>query len=133
MAKAPHREQCRRSTPVKESSRSPKGGLQYTTQRVAWGLSRTRRKRSRLAKGAAGPSKRSCPCSWAQGVEQLSPEQLAQDAHGKEVVDRGGDPALAVERQTAPGDDAMDMGVKAQLASPGVQNGGDAELGAEAL
>src|SRR6188472_1514186 len=68
-----------------------------------------------------------------EGVEELSAEQLSERAHGKEVVHRGGDPALRVERQAASGDDAVDVGVEAQVARPGVQDRGDAELGAEAL
>jgi len=58
-------------------------------------------------------------------------EQLGEDAHGEEVVSRGGDPSLGVERQAASGDDAMDVGVEAQVARPGVKDGGDAEVGAE--
>jgi hypothetical protein len=69
----------------------------------------------------------------AQGSEHLAAEQGAEDAHRKEKVGRGGDPALAVARQAASGDDAVDVGVKAQVAPPGVQDAGDAEVGAEPL
>lgn len=69
----------------------------------------------------------------SEGIEELSAEELTEGADGKEVVDGGGDPAQRIEGQAAAGDDAMDMGVKAQVACPGVQDAGDAEVGAEAL
>jgi len=40
-------------------------------------------------------------------------------------------PAIGDEVEAAAGDDAVDVGVKAQVASPGVQNEGEAERGAE--
>ena len=67
----------------------------------------------------------------AQAVEELSAQQLAQGAHGKQEVRGRGDPALTIERQATTGDDAVDMRVEAKLACPGVQHAGDPDMGAE--
>lgn len=68
-----------------------------------------------------------------QGCQELAAEQLAQHFHGQEILASAGDPTLAVERQTAAGDDTVQMRMKAQLLSPGVQDRRDADLRAQAM
>jgi len=63
--------------------------------------------------------------SVPQGVEELSAKELSEGAHGKEVVAGDGDPALGLRGQTPSGDDAVDMRVKAQIASPCVEDRGE--------
>jgi hypothetical protein len=69
----------------------------------------------------------------AQGREHLATNERAEDADRKQVLGTAMAPALCVGRQAACGHDAVHVRVKAQLARPGVQHGGDAELGAEAF
>ena len=64
------------------------------------------------------------------GEEQAS-EEARQHLYRQEEALPTVDPTLAVERKAAAGRHAMDMGVMLQGLAPGVQDGGDAKLGAE--
>ena len=88
-----------------------------------------------IGEGGGGPVEVEPPfaVSEAHCIEELSAEELPEGVDRKEVVAGGGDPALGIRGQTSSGDDAVDVGVKAQVASPGVKDGGDTEVGAEAL
>jgi len=88
-----------------------------------------------IGEGGGGPVEVEPPfaVSEAHCIEELSAEELPQGVDRKEVVAGGGDPALGIRGQTTAGDDAVDVGVKAQVSSPGVKDGGDTEVGAEAL
>lgn len=75
--------------------------------------------------GASSPKKRS-------GEEQ-SAEQARHRLHRQEEARFANDPALAVERDAAAGDDTMDMGMMGERLAPGVENREQTDLGAEAL
>src|SRR5450432_1257120 len=72
---------------------------------------------------------------FLEGGEELAAKEGPEDAHGKEEIWLGGDPAASVERQPTTGDEAMGVRVKLELPSPGVQDGRDPrlDLGAEPL
>lgn len=86
-----------------------------------------------VSEGSGGPieTELSVAVSTEESIEQLSPKERSERTDGKEVMERSGDPSLHVDGQAASGDDAVEMRVKAQVASPGVEHGGDTELGAE--
>ena len=71
--------------------------------------------------------------SGFQAVEEQTAEGLRQGADGEQEVGFAGDPSLAVEGDAAAGDETMDMRVMGQRLSPGVQDGDEADLGAEAF
>ena len=68
-----------------------------------------------------------------QAVEEQPAEGLRQGADGEQEVGFAGDPSLPVEGDAAAGNEAMDMGVVGQRLSPGVQDGDQADPGAQAL
>lgn len=85
-------------------------------------------------------------CGWTSEVECAPAMELAED--GEELVAEdgaqdgnrheehrmaGGDPALMISRQSAAGNDAVDMVMGQQVGSPCVQDGEEADLCAEAL
>ena len=61
------------------------------------------------------------------GIEKLAAKERAEHAHGKQELGLR-DPALTVERQSAGGDDRVDVGMKAQVSRPGVKHHGEAEV-----
>jgi hypothetical protein len=69
----------------------------------------------------------------SEAVEKLAAEQVGQHANGEQVLLAAGDPAVAMRREATAGDDAVDVWMKPQIASPGVKHGRHAELGTEAL
>jgi hypothetical protein len=76
-----------------------------------------------------------------KGFEQCLAEQVTEA--GTEDLDReeeelaiflgttAGDPVLAVGRQSSAWDDAVQVGVMGELLAPGVEDGKEAELGAQ--
>ena len=70
-----------------------------------------------------------------EGILQLSQEQPTKKAckhpHRQEEAGPAGDPACAVERGSAAGNDTMDVRMVLQGLAPGVENHGGAELGAK--
>lgn len=64
--------------------------------------------------------------------QELAAEDLGEDAHGQEEVRPGGDPARVAGIQTPAGDNAVQMRVEEQELGPGVQDGGEADLGTQA-
>ena len=60
--------------------------------------------------------------------EEFAAEERAEDMDGEEKVGRRRNPARAVERESAAGDDAVDVRMKQERAGPGVQDRGDREL-----
>lgn len=68
-----------------------------------------------------------------QGVEEQPAEEARQRPYGQEEVWLAGDPALAVEGDAAAGDKAVNVGMMGECLSPSVQNGDQADLGAEAF
>jgi hypothetical protein len=69
-----------------------------------------------------------------QGFEPLKEEpaeQARQHAHGEEETGLAGDPAGAVRRQAAAGNDDVDVRVMGERRTPGVQHGGEADARAE--
>jgi hypothetical protein len=71
--------------------------------------------------------------STSEGIEKLAAKELRQDFDGEQVFAPGRDPAVALLRQTAAGDDAMKVGMEGQLSRPGMKHGGDAQLAAQSL
>ena len=68
-----------------------------------------------------------------QLFEQQVPEPPREHFVGQQVAGTAGDPARAVEGDAAAGDDTVDMGMMGHCRAPGVENGGDAEFGAQAF
>ena len=66
-------------------------------------------------------------------VEELAAEKARERLDGEEVVLARAHPAIGVDVQTAAGDDGVDVGMEPEIAGPGVEHQGEAELGAEAL
>ena len=64
-------------------------------------------------------------------VEKLPAEQCRHDRYGKEETLPAGYPTVSVRGQTAPGDNAVDMGMIHEVLPPGVQNADDAYFSAE--
>ncbi len=71
--------------------------------------------------------------SGFQAVEEQTAEGLRQDPDGEQEVGFANDPSLAVEGDAAAGDETMDMRVMGQRLSPAVQDGDEADFGAETL
>src|SRR5450759_2241692 len=66
-------------------------------------------------------------------VQEDSAKEAREHAHGQEEVLFAGDPALAISRQAAGGDDAVKMGMVEQVLSPGVQDGEEADCRVQML
>jgi hypothetical protein len=64
-----------------------------------------------------------------EAVHEFASEQRAEDVDRQQEIRRRADPGLAVGREPTAGDDAVGVGMKMQVARPGVQDGGDAKLG----
>ena len=73
----------------------------------------------------------------AEGLlEQLKKEpaeQAGEDADGEEEAGAAADPAVAVGSNPPTGNDAVQVGVQLQGLPPGMQDGEEADLGAEVL
>jgi hypothetical protein len=67
----------------------------------------------------------------ADGSEKLAAKEGACDLDGEEIIRRCREPALPIRGEPAPGDDTVQMGMYMEFASPGVQDGGDAELSSQ--
>jgi hypothetical protein len=65
--------------------------------------------------------------------EKQAAEETRQNAHGEEEAGLAGDPAPAVRRQAAAGNDDVDMWMMGERRAPGVQHGGEADARAEML
>ena len=65
--------------------------------------------------------------------EEQPPEQAGEHAHGEEESRPAPDPPLSVHGRSPARDHAVEMGVKAQGLSPGVQHGEEPERGAQML
>ena len=87
--------------------------------------------------GKAGEIAEEAQLAGVEGVLQCLQEQAAEQAgehaHRQEEAGAAGDPAGAVGRGAAARHDAMDMRMVLQGLAPGVQDGDDADLGAEML
>ena len=66
-----------------------------------------------------------------EAVEEQAAEQAREHPHWKEEPRSGGNSAGCVERQPAARDDAVQVGMVGQRRSPGVQDGGHADAGAQ--
>ena len=84
-------------------------------------------------RGGAVEAERAALVESSQSREELSAKECAEHANGEEEIGTRGDPSRAVERETAAGDDAVHVRVELELARPGVEDAGDAELSAEAV
>src|SRR5258708_11545483 len=69
--------------------------------------------------------------SLFQQRQKQAAEEAGEHAHGKEETAPTGNPARAVGRQSAPGHDTMQVGMKHEVLSPAMQDGEKADLGAE--
>src|SRR5262249_33329730 len=65
---------------------------------------------------------------YARAVEELAAKALGHRLDGEQEPLRRGHPLAASEVEAAAGDDAMHVGMQAQIACPRVQHGGDSEL-----
>ena len=66
-------------------------------------------------------------------LQEQAPEQAGEHANRQEEAGPAGDPTLAIRRYAAARNDAVDMGMVIEVLAPGVQDGGDADVGAEVL
>jgi hypothetical protein len=71
--------------------------------------------------------------SGFQAVEEQTAEGVRQGADGEQEVGFASDPSPAVEGDAAAGDETMDMRMMGQRLPPGVQDGDEADCGAEAF
>ena len=71
--------------------------------------------------------------SGFQAVEEQTAEGVRQGADGEQEVGFSSDPSPAVEGDAAAGDETMDMRMMGQRLPPGVQDGDEADCGAEAF
>jgi hypothetical protein len=70
--------------------------------------------------------------SLDESVEELAAKHLRDGGDGEqELVVRDTDPAAGVDAEATAGDDRVQVRVEEQLASPGVQHQGKAELRCE--
>ena len=60
-------------------------------------------------------------------------EQARENTHGEEEVGSAGDPALTIERDAAAWHDHVDVRMVGERRAPGVEDGEDADAGAEVL
>ena len=67
-----------------------------------------------------------------QVLKEQSPIEPREHMDGQEEVRAAGDPALAAGRQTAAGDDAMNMRVMGERLPPCVEDGDKPDVGAQA-
>ena len=65
--------------------------------------------------------------------EEEPAEETRQHAHGQEEAGLAGDPARAVRRQAAAGNDDVDVRMVGERRAPGVQHGGEADARAQML
>ena len=65
--------------------------------------------------------------------EKQAAEETRQNAHGEEEAGLAGDPASAVRRQAAAGNDDVNMRMMGKRRTPGVEHGGEADARAEML
>ena len=63
--------------------------------------------------------------------EEQAAEQAREHAHWQEEASLAGDPAFAVGRQAAAGNDDVDMRMMGERRAPGVEDGGEADARAE--
>ena len=68
-----------------------------------------------------------------EAVEEEPAEQAREYAHGQEEASPAGDPARSVRRQTASGNDDVNVRMVGQRRAPGVQHGGEADPRAQML
>jgi hypothetical protein len=73
----------------------------------------------------------SMPVSMLEGMEELTAEEFAEDFDGEKVILWTSNPPFAVETEPSAGDDAVQVGVKAEVAGPRVQDAGNAKEGAQ--
>ena len=82
----------------------------------------------------AGKAQRSLDVSPVEAREIFPPKDLGEPFDGEEeVAALGGNPALAVWGEGAPGDDPVDMDVVLERLPPGMEHQGQAEFPAEPL
>ena len=68
-----------------------------------------------------------------EAFEKQATKEARQHAHRQEEAGLAGDPACAVRRQSAAGNDDVDMGMMGQRRAPGVEHGGEADARAQML
>jgi hypothetical protein len=64
-------------------------------------------------------------------VKELTSEQCRYDPYGDEEPFAAGYPAAVVRRETAPGDDPVEVGMIQEVLAPGMENADHPHLGAE--
>ena len=67
----------------------------------------------------------------AKSGDELAAEDAAEHADGQEEGAPGGDPAGVIRRETAGGNDAVDMRMKLQALIPAMEHAEEADLGSE--
>ena len=66
-------------------------------------------------------------------LQEQAPEQAGEHANRKEEAGLAGDPTLAIRRYAAARNDAVHMEMVIEVLAPAVQDGSDADVGAEVL
>jgi len=62
---------------------------------------------------------------------KLTAKKATQHRNGKKEVSAGSDPVGVIERESAGGDDTVDMGMKPELLVPGMEHAEEPDFGAE--
>src|SRR5262245_43891072 len=87
-----------------------------------------------LERGEIGEElKLSCCMQSLDSFEEQASEQAREHPHCKKEAALAGHPTLSVRRQATTWYDAMQMGMMLEVLAPGVQDGADADVGAEVL
>jgi len=71
--------------------------------------------------------------SGGELLQDQSPEQAREHTHREEEAGPAGDPALAVKGDATARNDHVDMRMVGERRAPGVEDGQDADAGAEVL
>jgi len=71
--------------------------------------------------------------SGIKPLQDQPAEQAREHAHGQEEVGSAGNPALAIKRDAAARHDHVDMRVVGERRAPSVEDGEDADAGAQVL
>ena len=87
----------------------------------------------RYARDACGQGELAVVIEVSQAVEEFAAKDLAQSLDREEVTRMGLDPALAIERQTAAGDETVDVEMGAELLISGMQHHGNARQSIEVV
>jgi hypothetical protein len=68
-----------------------------------------------------------------EAFEEQASEQAREHPHGQKEAGPTGNPTIAIRRDAATGDDAMNVGMVVEVLAPSMEYGRDADVSAEML